>query len=121
MHTFEVYPADTIARAVALQFSIYREILKAHGNNTYNLPRSNIRKRQIAGEEEIDFNVQKEVVLSTAKWVLDEIDKFGNQATSEYNQMRGDSQKKKDLQAKKTQWNEKKAKWFKIYETISNL
>ena len=121
MHTFEVYPADTIARAVALQFSVYREVLKAHGDNNYELPHSNIRKRQKAGDEEIDFNVQKEVVLSAAKWIIDEVTHFATSATIENDNMGGKSQKKRALKAKKELWDEKKVKWEKIYKALSIL
>lgn len=121
MHTFEAYPSDTIARAVAFQFSVYREVLKAHGNNTYELPHSNIRKRQLAGEEEIDFKIRKEVVLSAAGWIRDEVTHFSTLATTGNDAMGGKSEKKKALQAEKHQWDEKKVKWEELFAAVSKL
>ena len=121
MHTFDAYPSDTIARAVAFQFSVYREVLKVHGDNTYELPHSNIRKRQLAGDDEVDFKVRKEVVLSAAEWIRDEVTYFAALATTDNDAMGGKSQKKQALQEKKDQWDEKKATWENICAEVSKL
>lgn len=121
MHTFDAYPSDAIARAVAFQFSVYREVLKSHGENTYELPHSNIRKRQMHGEDEIDFKVEKEVVLLAADWIRDEVLHFATLANTDNDTMGGKSQKKKSLQAKKDQWDETKDKWEKIYAVVIKL
>jgi hypothetical protein len=41
----------------ALQYAVYREILKDGGNNQYKVPHSGIRRRQRSGLEVIDRNV----------------------------------------------------------------
>jgi hypothetical protein len=118
MHTFDEYPADTIARAVALQFSVYREVLKAHGDNNYDLPHSAIRKRQQEGDEEIDFNIRKDVALSAANWIKDEVTHFATLASAENDVVGGKSKKKRDLEAKKDHWEKQKEKWESICMTL---
>lgn len=56
------YPVDTLERIHALQYEIYRCILKNNGGNQYKLPHSGIRKRQKEGRPVEDRKVDKELV-----------------------------------------------------------
>lgn len=111
---FDEFPADTIARSVASQFSNYREILACLGDNTYTPPHSHIRQRQAEGGNEIDFSVSFEVAKLAAQWVKDETSHFAELAREENGKMGGQSQKKKALQNKQTLWEVQEKQWIEI-------
>ena len=55
--TWEEYPPSALERVEALRFVVYREILRCGGDNQYDMPHTNINKRQHNGEAVIDRSV----------------------------------------------------------------
>ena len=60
---FNDYPVDTLVRIHAFQYATYREILKNAGGNQFYQPHSDIRKREIDGEEVSDLKVPYHLIL----------------------------------------------------------
>lgn len=65
------YPAEALVRVDALQFEIYRCILKCDGSNQYDLPHSGIRKRQNEGSMVPDYTVPPGLVNKARMTVLE--------------------------------------------------
>ena len=51
----------SFTRIHALQLQIYREVMNCDGNNTYKLPHTGIRKRQLDGVEVANYIVPLEL------------------------------------------------------------
>lgn len=51
---WEQYPCEALTRAHGLLLEIYRSILLDKGNNQYKVPHSNVRSRQMRGEDPVD-------------------------------------------------------------------
>ena len=65
------YDPMILNRFDALQYAVYREILKDGGNNQYKVPHSGIRRRQRSGLEVVDRSVSAEVYHSARAKVLE--------------------------------------------------
>ena len=58
------YDTDILARIEGIQHEIYRRILSDDGGNQFDMPHSDVRKRQRAGSDPCDRDVPNELYHS---------------------------------------------------------
>ena len=71
VQAYEQYPVESLVRVDALQFKIYRCILRNDGGNQYTLPHSGIRTRQNKGEDVPDYSIPEGLVQKARATVLE--------------------------------------------------
>lgn len=70
VRAFDEYPVDSLYRAYAETFAVYREILKHCGGNDFKMPHGEIRKNESNGLEIVDFYVDEVVVDGAKMWLV---------------------------------------------------
>lgn len=118
IRSYELYPTDSISRAIAVQYRVYVEVLKCFGDNNYDLPHSGITKRQMHGEDAVDLRVPKSVVENAAEWILKQTKKFHESALTVREAIRGDNAKTRKAQKLVDFWKEEAKKWSSIYDKL---
>jgi hypothetical protein len=77
---FQAYPNATYERSYGKLLDVYRATMKSLGGNTYVIPHSDIRNRQICGSQALDYEVDAATVqLAWAAYQQEQQNEVPNQ------------------------------------------
>ena len=70
MREFDDYPIESLERAYAQTFALYRQVLIHNGDNDFPSPHEGIRKKLKQGEDIVDLYADVTLVKEAQAWLV---------------------------------------------------